>query len=65
MHAHTSRNIFDERITNLLLMLRISVEVLSRVHVNDVKLGTFIGHFSSDGAASTAVKRFKGIFGGP
>ena len=56
-----ANNIFDGPITNLLSILCILVEVLSRAHanrgksLNDFKFGTSIGHFPSDGAESTAV----------
>ena len=66
MDTYTPANsIFDGPITNLLSILCILVEVLSRAHVksenwfNDFKFGTSVGHFSSNGAASTAVKGLK------
>ena len=49
-------------ITNLLSVLCILIETLSRVHtkgkkdLNDLKFGTFIGRFPRDGAACMAVK---------
>ena len=66
MHAYTNRNnTFDRFITNLLSVLCVSVEVLSRAHakrgksLNDFKFGTSTDRFSSDGAAKTAVKGLK------
>ena len=63
MHTDTSANsIFDGPITNLLSILYILVEVLSLAQakrgesLHDFKFGAFIGRFSSDSAASTAVK---------
>ena len=64
MHTYTPANSIpaDGPITNRLSVLCILVEVLSRVHanrgksLNDFKFGTSVGRFSSDGAASTAVK---------
>ena len=63
MHTYTPANsIFDGPVTNLLSILWILVKVLSRAHAksgnshNDLKFGTSIGRFSSDGAARTAVK---------
>ena len=60
---YTSANsIFDAPITNLLSMLCILIEFLSRAHAkvwkshNDFKFGTSVGHFPSDRAASVAVK---------
>ena len=60
MHTYTPTNIiFDGPITNLLSILRISVEVLSRAHAKRAKsLNDFkFGLFSNDGAANTTVKR--------
>ena len=63
MQTDTPANsIFDGPIATLLSILCILVEVLSRVQtkrvkrLNDFRFGTSIGRFSSDGAASTAVK---------
>ena len=63
MHRNTPANsIFNGPITILLSTLCILVEVLSRVlakrekSLNDLESGTSTGRFSSDGAASTAVK---------
>ena len=63
MHTYTPANsIFDGSITSLLSILCILVEILSRAQaktgesLNDFKFGTSVGRFSSDGAASTAVK---------
>ena len=55
-------HVFDRPTTNLLKRLCILVEVLSHTHgkrgksLNDLKFGTSVGRFSSDGAVSTAVK---------
>ena len=52
-------------ITNLLSVLCVLVDVLSRAHakseksLNGFRFGTSVAHFSSDGAASTAVKGLK------
>ena len=66
MHTYTPANsLFDGPVTNLLSILCILVEVLSRVHaksgksLNDFKFGTSTGRFSSDGAISRAVKRLR------
>ena len=66
MHTYTPANgIFDGPVTNLLSIVCILIEVLSRAdakrgeRLNKLmisKFGTSIGRFSSDGAASTAVK---------
>ena len=63
MHTCMPANsVFDGPVTNLLSILCILAEVLSRAHAkrgnsrNDFYSGTSIGHFSSDGAASTAAK---------
>ena len=63
VHTDTPANsIFDGPITTLLLILCILVEVLSRAQAKGGEVlilsnfGTSIGCFSSDGAASTAVK---------
>ena len=63
MHTCTLANsIFDGSLQNLLSILGILIEILSRDHVNgkkglnDFKFGTFVGRFWSDGAASMAVK---------
>ena len=63
MHTCTPANsISDGPITNLLSILCVLIEVLSRAHaaeeisLNDFKFATFIGRFPSDGAASMAVK---------
>ena len=61
-HDTPANSIFDGPITNLLSILYIFIESLSRAHakppkgLNGFKFGTFIGHFSSDQAESTAVK---------
>ena len=62
MHTYTPANsIFDRPITNLLSILCILAEVLSRAQakrgksLNHFKRGTSIGRFSSDSAASTAM----------
>ena len=67
-HTHTPANsIFDGPITNLLSVPCIVAEILSHVQVkgmeslNAFKVCTFIGHFPSDDAASTAVKGFKWV----
>ena len=66
MHTYMPANsTFDGPITNLLSVLCILVEVLSRARVkrenslNGFKFGASVGHFSSDGAASAAVKGLK------
>ena len=58
-----ANSIFDDLITNLLSAVWILIEILSRDHVkgtiikiNNLKFGTFIGNFGSDGMASMAVK---------
>ena len=63
MHTYTpADSIFDGPITNLLSTLCVLIEICSPAHakekisLNDFKLGTFIGHFPSDGTASTAMK---------
>ena len=69
MHTYTPANsVFDGLTTNLLSLLCILVEVISRAHamgwggvgwggcLNGFKFGTFIGRFPSDGAARMAVK---------
>ena len=66
MHTYTpADSIFDGPITNLVSILCISVEILSRVYARDwggggghngFRFGAFIGHFPSDGAGSMAVK---------
>ena len=62
-HNYTpANNIFDGPVTNLLSKLCILVKVMSGVHskgeksLNDLKFGTFVGRFPSDGAASMTVK---------
>ena len=62
MHTYTpADSIFDGPVTNLLSVLCIWVEVLLRAHaksgesLNDFKFGS-CSRFSSDAAASTAVK---------
>ena len=54
VHIYTlAKNTFDGLITNLLSVLWILIEILSRDHVkekkglNDLKFGTFIGRFWS------------------
>ena len=68
MHAYTPANsILDGPVTNLLSMLWILIEVLSRVYaktgksLNDFKFGTSLGRFSNDGPASTAVKGLRSM----
>ena len=63
MHTYTpADSISDGPVTNLLSVPCILIEILSRVHtkegksLNDLKFGTFIGCFLSEGAASMAVK---------
>ena len=63
MHTDTPANsIFDGPVTTLLSILCVLVEVLSRADakrgpsLNDVKFSTSVGRFSSDVAASSAVK---------
>ena len=57
-----ANSVFDGPITNLLSVLCIVAEILSRAHakweesVNDFKFGTFIGRFLNDSAANMAVK---------
>ena len=54
-------SLFDGHITSLLSVLRILIKVLSRVHakrkesLHGFTLGTSVGRFPSDGAASMAV----------
>ena len=71
MHTYTPSNgIFDgPNITNLLSILSILIEILSRAHENgqkksrnDFRFGTPISRFSSDGAASVAVKGLRAAF---
>ena len=56
-------SIFDGPITNLLSILCILIEIVSRARakggksLNDFKFGTIVGRFQSDGVASMAVKR--------
>ena len=62
MHTYAPTNsIFDGPMTDLLSVLRILVDVHSRAHARRAKsLNDFkFGRFSSDGAASTAVKGLK------
>ena len=63
MHTYAPENsVFDGLITNLLSILCILVEVISRAYAKEVKslngfkFGTFIGRFPSDGAAGMTVK---------
>ena len=70
MHTYKLANsVFDGPITNLLSVLCILIEVLSRAHakgggggggggwsLNDFMFGSFTGPFPSDGAASMAEK---------
>ena len=63
MHTDAPVNsVFDGPVTTLLSLLCILLEVLSRAlakkgkSLNGFKVGTSVGRFSSDGAASTAVK---------
>ena len=63
MLTYTPANItFGGPIANVLSMLCVSVEVLSRAHekgkkvLNDFRFCTFIGRFPSDGATSMAAK---------
>ena len=61
MLTYTPANmIFGGPITNVLSVLCILIEVLSRAHdkvvLNDFGFCTFIGRFPSDGATSTAAK---------
>ena len=63
VHTYTpAYSIFDSPITTQLSILCSLVEVLSRGHAkrgkirNNFKFDTSVGRFSSDGAASTAVK---------
>ena len=57
-----SNSVFDGAITNLISILCILIKILSRAdgdgpqNLNDFKFGTFIAHFTSDDAASLAVK---------
>ena len=67
MYTYTpSNSVFYGHITNLLSILSILTEVLSRAHAkgqtkspNDFRFGTPTGRFPSDGAASMAVKGLK------
>ena len=66
VHIYTpENNTFDGPITNLLSILWILIDVLSRAHakgpqkLNHFKFGTFIGRSPSDDAASLAVKVLK------
>ena len=62
MHTYAPTNsILDGPVTDLLSVLCILVEVPSRAHAKRAKsLDDFkFGRFSSDGAASTAVKGLK------
>ena len=62
--THTRLQIayFDGRVTNLLSIQRILIEIFSRAHakgkkdLNGFKFGTFAGRFPSDDGASMAVK---------
>ena len=63
MRTFTPENsIFDGRITDLLSILPILIEIVSRAHaegeksLNNFKFGTFIGCFPSDDVASMALK---------
>ena len=64
MHTYTpADSVFDGPITNLLSILCILIEILSRARVkggggslHDFKFGTSTGRFPSEGAAVTAVK---------
>ena len=64
MHTHTPPNsISDDPVTNLLSLLCILIEILSRADVKGAKkalmvsnLAFFIGRFQTDPAASMAVK---------
>ena len=63
MPTYTPANsIFDGPVTNLLLVLCIWIEIVSRARAKEKKelntftFGAFIGRFQSDGAASIAVK---------
>ena len=63
MHTYAPANsTFDGPITNLLSILGILIEILSRTHakvekgLNDVKFVTVIGRFQSDDVTSMAVK---------
>ena len=63
MHTYTAENsIFDSPVTNLLSVIRILIEIISRAHakggesLRGFKFGTFVGRFLSDGAASMAVE---------
>ena len=62
IHACKQHINFDGPVTTLLSVLYILVEVFSRAHaktgksLNHFKFGTSVGRFSSDGAASMAVK---------
>ena len=67
MHTYTLTNsMFDGPITNLLSILCILIEILSKVHawgkksLNGLRFGIFIGRFPSEGAASMVVKGLKG-----
>ena len=58
-------SIFDGPITNLLSILCILIEIVSRARakggksLNDFKFGTIVGRFQSDGVASMAMKGLK------
>ena len=63
-----ANSIFGGPVTNLLSVLCILIELLSRCHVkrgggggsfNDFKFGNFTGRFPSDCAASMAVKELR------
>ena len=63
MHAYTpANNIFDGPLANLFSVLCVLVDILSSAlakrgkSLNGFKFGTPVGRFSSDGAASRAVK---------
>ena len=64
MHPHTPGNsVFDGPITNIISILCILIEILTRAHakrgqsLNDFKFGTFIGRLPCDTVANMAVKR--------
>ena len=66
MHIDTpADSILDGPVTNLLSVLCILVEVLSRAQtrrgesLNHFRFGTFVGSFSCNSAASTAAKGLK------
>ena len=69
VHPYTpANNIFDGPVTNLLSVLCIFIEALSRTHAkggqsrNNFKFGTSIRRFPNDTLASMAVKGLKGDF---